>query len=361
MHPEADVRVVDLFPEKDDGSDVADWLPGHTMDELWALVDASEVVKPSGPSAETSSNGTTGHLGVMTSEEFMSQVSAPQSYLVDGLLRESGIMLLSAHPKCGKSETARNLAKAVATGGEFLGRRCRQGSVLWIGLEEPEEHLRERLGVMGLLLPNIFIVTQKPQGDEAEWLRQVVTFYKPELVIIDTIGRLLNIEDINHYSQVSRATQVILDLRSEGTAFCAIHHNSKADSPLGSIQWEAFCDCIMLLTRNREGSRFVKTTQRYGTNMDSSLLERNEDTGLITVADSKAMVDKRAAENNILEYAVTLGKPAKREELALHSGRNIGIGRAAVDGLVIGGLLGVTGTGRRNDPRLYTPVVQSNQ
>ena len=291
----------------------------------------------------------------------MSQVSAPQSYLVDGLLRESGIMLLSAHPKCGKSETARNLAKAVATGGEFLGRRCRQGSVLWIGLEEPVEHLKERMGVMGLLLPNIFWVTQKPQGDEAEWLRKVVTFYKPSLVIVDTIGRLLNIEDINHYSQVSRATQVMLDLRSEGTAFCAIHHNSKADSPLGSIQWEAFCDCIMLLTRNREGSRFVRTIQRYGTNMDSCLLERDEDTGLITVADSKAMVDKRAAENNILEYAMALGKPAKREELALHSGRNIGIGRAAVDGLVIGGLLGVTGSGRRNDPRLYTPVVRSNQ
>ena len=67
------------IPEKDDGSDVADWLPGHTMDELWALVDASEVVKPSGPSAETSSNGTTGHLGVMTSEEFMSKYRRPRA------------------------------------------------------------------------------------------------------------------------------------------------------------------------------------------------------------------------------------------------------------------------------------------
>ena len=41
-YPECDVRVIDLFPDRDDGSDVADWLAeGHTVNELQTLLDSS--------------------------------------------------------------------------------------------------------------------------------------------------------------------------------------------------------------------------------------------------------------------------------------------------------------------------------
>ena len=280
-------------------------------------------------------------LGVLSDDDLMAQVAEHVEWLAEGLLRESGIMLLSARPKVGKSELGRNFAKAVATGGEFLGRRCRKGNVMWVGLEEPVAHLQERIEIMGLRGLGIKWVVQQPAGDEAKWLRAVVERHRPDLVIIDTIARLLRIEDINHYSEVLRATQIMLDLRSEfGTAFCAIHHNNRADSTLGSIQWEAFCDCVMLLTRSPEGERFVRTIQRSGTDMESARLDRDEDTGRITVAESKSLADQRAAEQRILDYAASIHpRRETREHLAQHCGRPVTIGRAAVDGLTTGGLL----------------------
>ena len=263
-------------------------------------------------------------LGVLSDDELLALAAEHVDWLVEGLLRESGILLLSARPKVGKSELARNLAKAVATGTEFLGRRCRKGKVVWINLEEPISHLQERIGVHGLRGLGIQWVQQRPAGDEATWLRQVVEHYRPDLIIIDTIARLLRIEDINHYSEVGRATQVMLDLRSQyGVGFCAIHHNNRADSTLGSVQWEAFCDSVMLLTRSPEGERFVRTIQRSGSAMDSARLEHDPDTGRITIAESKTMADQRSAERRILDYAARLQGPATREEFARHSGRRI--------------------------------------
>jgi len=293
-------------------------------------------------------------LGVLNDDDLLALATECNDWLVEGLIRESGILLLSARPKVGKSELARNLGKAVGTGTEFLGRRCRKGKVVWVGLEETSAHLRERIEIMDLLGLGIHWVVQQPAGDEAAWLRQVVEQYRPDLVIIDTIARLLRIEDINHYSEVARATQIMLDLRSQyGVAFCAIHHNNRQDGTLGSVQWEAFCDTIMLLSRSPNGERFVKTVQRAGADMESSRLERDENTGQITIVESKLMSDQRAAEQRILRYASMLGRPATREELARHSGRLNSVGRSAVDGLVTGGLLVARGKGTRAEPRLY--------
>ena len=45
--PRCDVRIIDLYPTRDDGSDVEDWLgEGHTADELSALAGAAPCQEP---------------------------------------------------------------------------------------------------------------------------------------------------------------------------------------------------------------------------------------------------------------------------------------------------------------------------
>ena len=45
-YPGCDVRIIDLYPERNDGSDVADWLlEGHLLKELRALVNAAARVE----------------------------------------------------------------------------------------------------------------------------------------------------------------------------------------------------------------------------------------------------------------------------------------------------------------------------
>ena len=55
--------------------------------------------------------------------------------LIEGILRQGHKMMLSAPSKSGKSFLLQQLVIAVASGGMWLGRRCRQGKVLYINLE----------------------------------------------------------------------------------------------------------------------------------------------------------------------------------------------------------------------------------
>ena len=55
--------------------------------------------------------------------------------LIDGILRQGHKMLLAGPSKAGKSFALIQLAIAIAGGGEWLGRRCAQGKVLYVNLE----------------------------------------------------------------------------------------------------------------------------------------------------------------------------------------------------------------------------------
>jgi hypothetical protein len=292
--------------------------------------------------------------GVLTFDDLARKCTEQVDWFIEGLVRGSGILLIASQPKVGKSDTARNLAKAVATGTEFLGRRCRRGKVLWIGLEEPTSHLHERLEIMEMQALDIVYVVERQSRDEAAWLRALIERHLPAVVVIDTIGRFSNVEDINSYSDVKRATQPILDLRTQyGTTFALLHHNNRGNGVLGSVMWEGFVDTIMSITRNEDGARFAQTKQRSGIDMEATALTMNHDTGEITCAESKFAADRRAAENKILAI---LGETesASRHELAQHCGRPASVGRAAVDSLVTAGLLKPSGDGTKTSPRRYS-------
>lgn len=360
-HPTIDVRVVDLYADASDGHDVADWLrDGHTLVELRRLTaTGSSIEAGTAAPARTEPQSDLAALGIMTDDDFLERMMEEVNWLIEGLLRESGIMLLSAKPKVGKSELARNLAKAVASGTEFLGRRCVKSKVLWVGVDEPAAHLRDRVEVHGLLGLGISWVTDRPSGDKAAWLREVIERFEPQLVIVDTIGRLFDVDDFNDYSKVTKATQILLDLRSQyGTTFVMLHHNNNADGVLGSVQWQAMVDTIMLITRAPESQdRFVKTVQRAGTDLEPSRLNYDQDTGAMGIVEPKFIADQRSAEQRILRYAAMLGRPATRDELSGRSGRGRAVGRAAVDALVSGGLLSPQHDGKR---RLYVPASGAN-
>ena len=292
--------------------------------------------------------------GVMSFDQLAALGKERMDWFVEGLLRESGAMLLASRPKVGKSDLARNLARCVALGEPFLGRRCKQGSVLWIGLEEPVSHLLERIEVLKMQDLPINWVVQQPTGDKTLWLATVVREYKPDLVIIDTIGRFADIEDINNYSQVTRATQPILNMRTEfGTTFVILHHNNAMNATLGSTMWEGVVDTIMSITANADESRFVKTKQRSGVNMEATAITLDRDTGIISAIESKELLDQRMAEQRILAYVSKREGPFTREELSKHCGRSVAIGRAAVDSLAAFGHVIMEGTGTKADPRVY--------
>ena len=354
-----DVRVLDLAPDRVDGFDVSDWLAtGKSARELKLLMsDAPRYEHRDTPESQQTPAAAS---GVMSFDDLLKRSSEHVDWKIEGILRTSGVLLIASRPKVGKSDLARNLAKAIATGSPFLSRRCQQGKVLWIGLEEPIQHLADRIDIMKMRDLDIAYVVDQPQGDESAWLSGVVEHHKPDLVIIDTIGRFSKIENVNDYSQVVRATQPMLDLRSRlGTTFVLLHHNNAANTTLGSTMWEGFCDSIMSLSRNGDGTRFVQTKQRSGMEMEPTTLTMDPDTGSITCVESAFIADQRVAERRILEI-LQAESGNTREDLAKRCGRKAYVGRAAVDSLLAAKYITAKGAGTRGDPRVFFATVSPN-
>src|SRR5262245_14100822 len=94
----------------------------------------------------------------------MSAPRAQHQWIVQKLLRSSGLSLLAGKPKSGKSTLARQLAVSVARGVPFLGRPTRVAPVLYVALEDIDDELlnsfqRETTGVLPsnieLMLPSV--------------------------------------------------------------------------------------------------------------------------------------------------------------------------------------------------------------
>ena len=295
---------------------------------------------------------------VMSDEDFVASCSLEVAWQIEGFVQCGGLLLLCALPKVGKSDLARNMAKAVATGGDFLGRRTKKGKVLWIGLAEPKRTLRKAQETMGLLGLGISWVTSRPVTPWRQWLAGVVEQHRPDFVIVDEVGRLaLDLENINDYSQVTQATQPFIDLRTKyGTTFILLHHHSRTGgTATGSPMWEGAVDCIMGLIRTQDDVRTIETKQRLGEDLEQTVLVRNPNNGTISCTISKTLADQRKAEQIILN-ALTPGRQMTRQALADLAPQGSCVGRYAVDALFAAGLIEANGTGLKGDPRTYRGI-----
>lgn len=93
----------------------------------------------------------------------------PLTYLVDGLVIEGGVVLLSGPPKVGKSMVAASVALAVAQGGAALGGlSCRQSDVLLLSLDDASpRRMQRRLNMLsrGEPLPKGLVIGFSPIGN----------------------------------------------------------------------------------------------------------------------------------------------------------------------------------------------------
>jgi hypothetical protein len=289
-------------------------------------------------------------------------------YLIEGMLPAGGIMLLSARPKVGKSELARNLAYAVVTGGEFLGRRVQQGAVLWLAMEEQPAIITERMQALGVTrdLPWLYRCGAAP-ADALAWLTAAVDKVKPKLIVVDTFNRLTRVDNLNDYSMVTKATEPLLRLsRERGAAQLWLHHNNKATDTtrgvLGSSALVGTVDTTMILTRNDDNLRFAYTEQRSGFDMEEALITMDPDTYRITVSDQRFIAEQRAVERLVLDALRVHEGGLSKGELLERIPRRASLVRSAVSSLVSAGFVIAVGSGVRGDAKRYTlrPLVVSS-
>ena len=130
-----------------------------------------------------------GKIQAMTMPELMETRFRVRPAVIDGLL-PAGTYLLAGAPKIGKSFLVLQMAYQVSMGELFLGFPSRQGTVLYLALEDTCERLQKRLAQMTERDSERLILSVFSETLDEGLLERLTDFWSEHtdtvLIIIDT-------------------------------------------------------------------------------------------------------------------------------------------------------------------------------
>ena len=173
-----------------------------------------------------------GKMRVFSMPELMETYFPSRPFIIENLL-PAGTYILAGAPKIGKSFFVLQMAYQVSMGEPFLGFPSRQGTVLYLALEDTYERLQKRLSRMTEQdSPNLVLSILADTLDESLMAQlEDFLFEYPEtvLVIIDTLQRIRGRTPDNgsyaaDYDTIARLKEFA---DHHGIAMLLVHHTRK--------------------------------------------------------------------------------------------------------------------------------------
>ena len=178
----------------------------------------------------------------------LNAASAQTEFLVPNAIPAEAITMIVGHPGSAKSWLAYDLAIKVARGGSWLGKPCKQGSVLVLSYDNPPKECGRRFLRLGLQ-PDDPIAFHVPDGptylrigahdklpdgtlqrfSHADALRGMVQRQRPALVVVDSF-RQAHVLDENSSNDMGKVMAEIKSWVSEGAAVVVVHHATLTES-----------------------------------------------------------------------------------------------------------------------------------
>lgn len=301
-------------------------------------------------------------------DDIMCDDSIKYEWLVDGILPKEGLVIISAHPKVGKSLLTLNLAFSVANGTKFLDRNVKQGRVFILQLEDPEPLIKDRgVQMTGTdISASDILVGAKPfeitDFDKEQDLRDRIERYDPSLIIIDPLTFAHDVDDEDKSAKMGRVMNLFRRIALDyGICLVLVHHNRKSGGKdgmalRGSSAILSSCDIAMVLNRGREaGDVTAEFTSRMG-HIDALKMKLDADTlwfdslGSIVEAEKKSDSERAA---KLLEH----NPGTKRQQLKKELGWGEKRLKKALNALESNGVLSTDlpkGTGKGRPPKLYS-------
>jgi AAA domain len=218
-----------------------------------------------------SANGKASMPTIKTAAALRTMTFPPLKFVVPGLLPE-GLVILAGKPKVRKSWLALDIALAVADGRFCLGdRKCQQGSVLYLALEDGERRIQRRITKLlpsfGGEWPKKFhYATNWPRIDQ-EGVEQIDAWVElhpdARVVVVDIFARLRapSRAGIGAYEQDYAALLKLQQLAvRRGITVIVVHHTRKGDSedPVeevsGTLGLSGCADGFLVLKRTAAGA-----------------------------------------------------------------------------------------------------------
>ena len=352
-----EVRLLELaeLPPK---GDVSDWLDsGGTVEQLKRFVREAPAWTPKAAQLPSVSTATPG-LVLQRLGDMLAEPEEETEWLVEGILPAGGLSLLVSKPKVGKSTLARTLALAVARGASFLGSSTAPGPVLHLALEEKRAQLIKQYRALGATADDsVFVFAGTAPKEAARLLNDAVVEYRPALVLIDTVQRLVRVREGNDYSAVSNAFDPILAIaRQHGAHLMLLHHSGKGDreavdAAIGSTAWAGSVDTILYM-RRREDVRTLTTVQRYGEDLPETVISMDA-AGRIAATGTRHEHDVELATEPIAAFL--RDQPGATQQAIRDGvkGHGTAVLRKAITSMVDGGRIRHEGGGKKGDAYRY--------
>lgn len=235
-----------------------------------------------------------------SARELMAQEFPPLNELVPGLIT-SGLVLLVASPKIGKSWLMLALSYAAATGSDVLGcLPVKQRPVCYMALEDGPRRLQNRLRRLGYTdaPDNLKFIVNLDSHDPLELIDSFFAEHKGEepLVILDTyakyragIARQPGESEYDRDSRIASSLKECVD-EYDGATLIVVHHTRKmgaddfVETVSGSQGTAGIADEIMKISRSRgQTDGLLQVSARDAAEGEYKIQFDNE-TGLWTLA-----------------------------------------------------------------------------
>ena len=259
------------WPDAPKGGGAADFR--GSRDGALALVNAPDVPTPEGGRPEHP-QGASGGLQVFTVGELFARCAPTQEWLLERFIPLGGyFVLLAAFMKVGKTTFLYALIAAILRGAQFIGQPTRRVPVLLLAVEEHEGAIRRGLERFGVGAGALLYIHTGPLINTPTTMKALSTVIEKhgiKLVVLDTLGRFLGLEDENDNAQVMRHAGAVLDLcRATGATFLASVHASKAGGDhgreiRGASALFGLADQALILDRRKGGSRSHRILRTLG-------------------------------------------------------------------------------------------------
>ncbi|MHC4197262.1 MAG: bifunctional DNA primase/polymerase [Planctomycetota bacterium] len=183
---------------------------------------------------------------------------APQSWVVDELVAEGCLTVITGQPGVGKSVGVLMMAKCISEGQPFLGRATKKKEVYYFDLEMSARVIRERLTLLKPL--DVFYVPKFWLGSFSLYDKTLEGLAEQgSVLILDNASKLAIGKDTNTAQDVTPITARLRELVNKGATVILITHPPKgaSDAILGSQAWKAEADCCFLLEK-KEGKLMLE-------------------------------------------------------------------------------------------------------
>jgi len=178
------------------------------------------------------------------------------------------------------------------------------------------------------------------------------------LIILDTLVKVARVTDMNDYSQVMKAIDPFLHMaRESGAHLLLVHHAGKGDRSggdalLGSTGIFATVDTCLMQKRS-DKYRTIESINRYGNDIEETVLEWHEDTRAISLGGTKKETDVVRLKEEIQAFLKGQGTSVCREIIEEAVEGKTGNKRQALKALVESQEIERSGKGKSGDPFMY--------